>query len=158
MTGGSQERGAGLAALTALRRRRLFFGSRGTGRWEHYEQAIGQHLYRQLMYVMNYGSNRGQAHEIENVRIMLEMMLGADRLVRTCESSQAAQLRDVLTSYPDNAKPKPDDTPQARSAAQRALAEVQTSLSTWAVALDDYAKTRAAARRRPHPAAGTGTP
>jgi hypothetical protein len=128
MTGGSQERGAGLAALAALRGTRSWGARFGQRRRLDYEVAIGQHLYRQLIYVVNYGSKRGHAHEIENVRVMLELLLGEDQLIRACDRGQVKQLQDSLNRFASSAETKPDGD---GAAARAALSVVRSNLDRW---------------------------
>ncbi len=62
LVGGSQERTAGLAALTLLR------AETPSERWAGYESSIERLLSTQMIYVLTAGRNRWQAHEVENMR------------------------------------------------------------------------------------------
>jgi hypothetical protein len=99
MGGGSQERSAGVAALMALRgpldRRPAQLEVRG---WLIYGPAVGQQLYRQLIYVLNYGSQRYHAHEVENVISMAEWLL-KDSLLGFDEPGQRHRLAVSMKAY-----------------------------------------------------------
>jgi hypothetical protein len=58
--GGSQQRSAGIAALSALRGR----NARG---WRSYSPAISKLFYLQLLYVLQDGQNKYEAHEVANI-------------------------------------------------------------------------------------------
>jgi hypothetical protein len=136
MTGGSQERGAGLAALAALRGERSWGARFGRRKGLDYEAAIGQHLYRQLIYVMNYGSNKGQAHEIENIRVMLDLLLGEDQLIQACDRGQVEQLQNSLKRFANSAQIRPDENDAGAAAARAALSAVRSNLDPWNATLD----------------------
>jgi hypothetical protein len=136
MTGGSQERGAGLAALAALRGTRSRDIGFGRRRWLDHQAAIGQHLYRQLIYVMNYGSNRGQAHEIENIRVMLDLLLSEDHLIEVCDRGQVERLQDSLNRFAGTAQTKPGGNEAGAIAAHAALSAVRSSLDRWNATLE----------------------
>jgi hypothetical protein len=114
-----------------LRGERSWGARFGPRKWRDYESAIGQHLYRQLIYVINYGSNRGQAHEIENVREMLELLLGKDQLIRACNRGQVERLQDSLKRFASTAQTKPDGNEAGAAAARMALSAVRSDLDRW---------------------------
>lgn len=111
LVGGSQERTAGLAALTILsgsnpyphtesnaaaphsRRSR-----RAQRHWGRYAPAVGQLIYAQLMYLLLHASNRHKAHEIANIIAMADWLL-RDGSFRFEHARQRAHLRRAMDSY-----------------------------------------------------------
>jgi hypothetical protein len=99
MGGGSQERSAGLAALMALRgplgRSPGIFEKRV---WAIYGAAVGQQIYRQLIYLLNYGENRYKAHEVETMILMVHWLLN-DTFLEFNDSGQRYRLACILQTY-----------------------------------------------------------
>jgi hypothetical protein len=126
MTGGSQERGAGLAALRALRGRQTRAHILERLAWKPYGSVVGQQLYRQLIYVLNYGSKRCEAHEIENIIEMLDWLIKDESLLGSCDPEQRRRLSSSLTSYEASAHPKEND-----KAARESLSEVRKKIKDW---------------------------
>lgn len=126
MTGGSQERGAGLAALRALRGRQSKAHIFERLAWKPYGPVVGQQLYRQLIYVLNYGRNKYEAHEIENVIVMLDWLTKDELLLGSCDPAQRRRLSASLTNYDASAQ-----ATQTDSAATASLSEMQNRLENW---------------------------
>ena len=107
MGGGSQDRSAGIAALKALRgplygRSGLFDRLRG---WNAYGPAIGQQLFRQLIYLLNYGKGRYWAHEVENIIAMTDWLLRDSEQLGFTDEGQRTRLRDAIRRYVAGAEP-----------------------------------------------------
>jgi hypothetical protein len=85
---------------------------------------------------MNYGSNKGQAHEIENIRVMLDLLLGEDQLIRACDHGQVEQLQDSLKRFASQAQMRPDGNEAGAAAARAALSAVRSNLDRWNARLD----------------------
>ena len=125
MTGGSQERGAGLAALRALRGRQSGAHIFERLAWKPYGNVVGQQLYRQLIYVVNYGRSKYEAHEIENVIEMLGWLTEDKSLLRSLDPEQRKRLSTSLARYDGSVHPKQD------SVEAPFLAEVHKKLTEW---------------------------
>lgn len=126
MTGGSQERGAGLAALRALRGHESGWHPFEQLAWKPYGAVVGQQLYRQLLYVLNYGKNNCKVHEIENVIEMLDWLTTDESLLVSCDPEQRKRLSASLARYDASVHPEQNDSVAAAS-----LSEVHTKLATW---------------------------
>jgi hypothetical protein len=126
MTGGSQERGAGLAALWALRGRQSRAHIFERLAWKPYGPVVGQQLYRQLLYVLNYGSKNNEAHEIENIIEMLDWLTNDELLLGSCDPEQKKRLSASLGRYDESVHPKQNDSVAAAS-----LSEVHKKLANW---------------------------
>ena len=124
MTGGSQERGAGLAALQALRGRQSGAHIFERLAWKPYGPVVEQQLYRQLIYVLNYGRNKYEAHEIENVIEMLNWLTEDESLVKSLKPEQRKRLSDSLARY-GSVRPKRNSVEAAF------LSAVRTKLADW---------------------------
>jgi hypothetical protein len=99
MGGGSQERSAGLAALTALQGRstgRLRFLTRRV--WSTYAPSVGQQLFRQSTYVLTHGRRRFYAHEVENLIAMIDW-LTTDRELAFDSAEQRKRLMHAVDTY-----------------------------------------------------------
>ncbi|QIM22628.1 hypothetical protein G7075_18270 [Phycicoccus sp. HDW14] len=70
MTGGTQQRGAGFAALTAIR------ATATPSEWRGLEPAIAGHVQRQLVYLLRHDRKR-RWHEVENMLVMAEALRGS---------------------------------------------------------------------------------
>ncbi len=92
MGGGSQARSAGVAALMALRGplNRTPGRFRNPG-WAIYGPAVGQQLFRQLMYVLNHGSRKFHTHEVENVIAMADWLLRDNKTLKFDDAEHAEQ-------------------------------------------------------------------
>lgn len=100
MGGGIQERSAGVAALMAMRGpldRRPRFVDRGG--WEIYGPAIGQQLYRQLVYVLNNGKGKYQSHEVENIIVMIDWLLRDKDLLAFKDRGQMRRIAVSIRAY-----------------------------------------------------------
>ena len=62
LIGGSQKRATGLAALRILK------AITPDARWNYYDQAVTQLIATQVEYLLTGGTNRWEAHEIQNIR------------------------------------------------------------------------------------------
>jgi hypothetical protein len=67
--------------------------------WDSYEKAVQGLLITQLQYVLTAGSNRWEAHEIKNVRVMVSWFLKGPRL--DCGSDQP-QINKAAERYKDD--------------------------------------------------------
>jgi hypothetical protein len=100
MGGGTQERSAGVAALMAMRGpidrkpRRV-----DRGGWTIYGPAIGQQLFRQLIYVLNLGKRKHAAHEIENIIAMTDWLLGDKVRLGFTDLGQMHRLAISIKAY-----------------------------------------------------------
>jgi hypothetical protein len=134
MGGGTQERSSGIAALMALRgplaRQPGRFDSRG---WAIYGPAVGQQLYRQLIYVLNQGKEPYDAHEVENVISMTEWLTSDSRRLGFCDPGQRHRLAVSLAAYAD-AAPRP---PQS-SSGQRPTDLKHTSIEEFLSRVDRW--------------------
>lgn len=74
LVGGSQERAAGLAALSFLK------SETPSERWAAYENSVRDLLVKQLIFVLTAGRNRWEAHEVENVREIANWFINGGRL------------------------------------------------------------------------------
>lgn len=130
MTGGIQQRGAGLAALAALgastRHRKGWFVRSG---WEGYATAVGQHLYRQLIYVLNYG-DRDKVHEVENLLVMLTLLTEDAQMLGSCSTEQKERLRLSLEDWTSSTKADSTASPLSK-----AIAEAKEQTPRWVRAL-----------------------
>ncbi len=95
MTGGTQKRGAGFAALTAIR------STASTTEWRRLEPAITGHVHRQLVYLLRHDRKRTW-HEVENTLSMAEALReGAlGRHLRPQEWSRLRAAADVWLERP----------------------------------------------------------
>ena len=128
MTGGSQERGAGLAALRALRGRRSRWHVFKRLAWKpygDYGDVVGEQLYRQLIYVLNYGRNKYEAHEIENVIEMLDRLTAERPLLDSLSLERRKRLCVSLAKYDGSVHPEQDSVEAAF------LSEVREKLTNW---------------------------
>jgi hypothetical protein len=114
MGGGTQERSAGAAALMAMRgpidRRPRRVDRSG---WTIYGPAIGQQLYRQLIYVLNLGKGNDAAHEIENIIAMTDWLLGDKVRLGFTDRGQMHRLAVSIKAYQKDRKVparEPQDT------------------------------------------------
>jgi hypothetical protein len=97
--GGSQERSAGLATLDVLRGRSAEWWRLPSRRaWRDFAPSVGQHLFRQSIYVLHHGSRRYYAHEIENVIAMVDWLV-ADAELDFRSHDQQARLLSALDEY-----------------------------------------------------------
>jgi hypothetical protein len=100
MGGGTQERSEGIAALMALRGpidhqpRRV-----DRGGWARYGPAVGQQLYRQLIYVLNHGKDNEASHEIENLIAMVDWLLYDNTLLAFTDRGQMHRLAVSIKAY-----------------------------------------------------------
>jgi hypothetical protein len=117
MTGGSQERGAGRQSRAHIFERLA---------WKPYGPVVGQQLYRQLLYVLNYGSKNNEAHEIENIIEMLDWLTNDELLLGSCDPEQKKRLSASLGRYDESVHPKQNDSVAAAS-----LSEVHKKLANW---------------------------
>jgi hypothetical protein len=100
MGGGTQERSEGVAALMAMRgpiNRKLRRVDRDG--WARYGPAVGQQLYRQLIYVLYHGEKRETAHEIENVIAMTDWLLYDQVLLGFTDHGQMCRLAAAIKAY-----------------------------------------------------------
>jgi hypothetical protein len=100
MGGGVQERSAGVAALSALRgplSRRPRRLSRGG--WTIFGPAVGQQLFRQLIYVLNHAEKPYSAHEVENVLSMVDWLIQDHVLLDFNDGAQRRRLAVSLAKY-----------------------------------------------------------
>ncbi|SRR6266568_7550911 len=125
MTGGSQERGAGLAALRALRGRQSRAHVFERLAWNPYGPVVGQQLYRQLLYVLNYGRNKYEAHEIENVIEMLDWLTEDKLLLCSLNLERRKRLSASLARYDGSVHLRQDSVEAAF------LSEVHKKLANW---------------------------
>lgn len=145
MTGGSQERGAGLAILQAIansiRSRPRW---RGPGGWDSaYGSALQQHLYQQAIYVLRYGSRRYKWHEVQNIITIMSWLTSEQELFRRCNPAQSEQLRGALTAFVSGPE----------SAEDRAVVDVmKPQIRAWRASLG------AAGRVEDETAGGDGAP
>jgi hypothetical protein len=100
MGGGTQERSAGLAALMAMRGP-IDCRPRRVDRdgWARYGPAIGQQLYRQLIYLLNEGRGNEAPHEIENIIVMTDWLLRDKALLNFADSGQMHRLAVSIEAY-----------------------------------------------------------
>ncbi|MDQ0030145.1 hypothetical protein J2S89_001970 [Arthrobacter bambusae] len=107
LVGGSQERTAGIAALTVLSSRLP------RRRWAKYTPAVGQLLYSQLVYLLLHAGNRGQAHEIANIIAMADWLL-SEGTFGFDEARKREHLLGAMESYTKNWPPliKNKDDPE----------------------------------------------
>lgn len=106
MGGGSQARSAGVAALTAMRGPLKLPLKRSRQReWALYGPAVGQQLFRQLMYVLNHGENRFVTHEVETVIAMTTWII-EDNTLDFRDQEQRSRLSSSIGRYV-RAAPRP---------------------------------------------------
>jgi hypothetical protein len=118
MGGGTQERSAGVAALMAMRGPIDREPSRvDRGGWTIYGPAIGQQLYRQLIYVLNLGRGNDAAHEIENIIAMTDWLLGDKARLGFTDPGQMHRLAVSIKAYKGN-REAPAREPQDTSLGQ----------------------------------------
>jgi hypothetical protein len=130
MVGGSQQRSAGLATLAVLRGRSAVpwrFLSRRA--WREYAPSVGQHLFRQSIYVLHHGSRRYYAHEIENVIAMVDWLIDDDELSPEQRARLLSALDEYLTPGATAAKDTTRVGPSVAAIAKRADDEWRTRLA-----------------------------
>jgi hypothetical protein len=104
MGGGSQNRSAGVAALLVLRGpierqpRRLA----GHG-WTTAGPAVGQQLFRQLIYVLLHGKGRFVSHEVETLIVMANWLL-RDQLLAFGDAGQRRRLARAMQKYEEDCR------------------------------------------------------
>ena len=94
--------------------------------WQPYGPIVGQQLYRQLLYVLNYGKKKDKAHEIENVIEMLDWLTEDELLLSWCDPQQRQRLSASLARYATSVHAEQDDSVAAAS-----LSEVHDKLANW---------------------------
>jgi hypothetical protein len=132
MGGGTQERSAGVAALMAMRGpidRRPRRVDRGG--WAIYGPAIGQQLYRQLIYVLNLGKGNDAAHEIENIIAMTDWLLGDKARLGFTDRGQMHRLAVSIKAY------KRDREAPVRELQDTSLDQLLSRVNDWLRDLGD---------------------
>lgn len=132
MGGGTQERSAGVAALMAMRGpldRKPRFVDRGG--WKIYGPAIGQQLYRQLVYVLNHGKGKYRSHEVENIIAMIDWLLHDKDLLAFKDRGQMHRLAVSIRVY------KGDSPTPATGLQDASLNELLSHVDIWLRDLGD---------------------
>jgi hypothetical protein len=141
MGGGSQERSAGVAALLAMRgpldRPLGHFDRSG---WAIYGPAVGQQLFRQLIYVLRCGKQNTAAHEVENLIVMIDWLLNDDTL-RFDDAGQRNRLGVSMEAYKQSApalaaEPSPSAglpgvAPERSDRKDRSIEELLSRMDEW---------------------------
>jgi hypothetical protein len=113
MGGRTQPRSAGLAALMAMRGhldKQPSISHRWS--WNTYGQAVGQQLFRQLVYLLSHRSEEYSNHEIENIIAMMNW-LTSDKYLEFTDSGQRQRLNSYLSGFEKGAA---SDDPSVKSA------------------------------------------
>ena len=117
LTGGSQNRSVGIAALKMMQANSLDFSE---DNWILYREGIRSLLYAQLLYVYMHAGNRWESHEAANLAAMSEWLL-AD--FKDLPGDEKKNLADAMKDYCESAK--------ARSGNVSAVRYLITKLPIW---------------------------
>lgn len=94
--GGSQRRSAGIASLEGLRRS-------STRLWKRHETAVDDFVIAQALYLLEEGGNRFEAHELANLRCLLNWIDPARVGPRPLEAWQLDALRAAIERFEKDA-------------------------------------------------------
>jgi hypothetical protein len=93
LIGGSQKRAAGLSALQILK------AITPDARWNYYDKSARQLIATQVEYVLTGGSNRWEAHEIQNIREGARWFVHNGQWTR---DERYSELKNAALRYIDN--------------------------------------------------------